>query len=124
MNKIVNMVANIPVRSVKPMRYGSYVKDEMSVEDIFKCICGRAIVDEVLKDGTLVRLDLNNYNTDNEPVAATDTVEVEQTKTMSRKEAKAAAKMNLMDKVEVSDDTPTATDAPTEEETVDITDKK
>ena len=120
MNKIVNMVANIPVRSVKPMRYGSYVKDEMSVEDIFKCICGRAIVDEVLKDGTLVRLDLSNYNTDNEPVVATTTVETEQAKTMSRKEAKAAAKMNFVDKVEVSD-TPTTTDASTEEETVDIT---
>lgn len=65
MIKNVNIKANIPVRSVRPMVYGNILNIQMDTGDIFKCICGRAIVDEILVDGSLIRLDLNNYDKDN-----------------------------------------------------------
>ena len=72
MNKLVNIHASIPVRDVTPPIYGEVMRCTMSTDDIFKCICHRALVDEVLSDGSIVRLGLNNYNKVNEVTPLTD----------------------------------------------------
>lgn len=66
MTKTVNIQATIPVRTLAYPICGVIKNIEMEVGDIFKCICGRAFVDEILSDGTLVRLGMENYNKDNE----------------------------------------------------------
>ena len=68
MIKRVNINATIPIKTITPPIYGKLYNVKMSVGNIFKCICGRAIVDEILSDGKLVRLTLSNYSADNEPV--------------------------------------------------------
>lgn len=71
MSKIVNIDVRNPIRSLRtPLSVGKYYNVEMSVPDIFSCICARAYVDEVLSDGSLLRLDLTNYFKDNNPIAA------------------------------------------------------
>lgn len=65
--KKVNIEVKVPIRSLRmPLSVGKYYNVEMSPSDIFKCICGRALVDEVLSNGTTLRLDLKNYNKDND----------------------------------------------------------
>lgn len=66
MKKHVNVYATNPIRNIIPPLMGTYLNIEMDEIDIYKCICGRAIVDEVLSDGSLVRLDFNNYKKINE----------------------------------------------------------
>lgn len=65
MEKLVNISAKTPVRTLKVTIYGDIFGMNMSVGDIFKCICGRAIVDEILPNGEKVRLNMSNYNTVN-----------------------------------------------------------
>ena len=64
MNKIVNVRATVPVRTINPPIYGNVSKVEMSTGDILKCLCFRATVDEVLPDGSTVRLTMKNYAVD------------------------------------------------------------
>lgn len=68
MIKTVNINARIPVKSVTPPIYGVVKNVKMSSGDILKCLIRRAIVDEVLDDGSTVRLTMKNYFTDNGPV--------------------------------------------------------
>lgn len=68
MNKIVNIATRVPIRVLNVPIRGNVRKITMSVEDIFKCICQKAEVDEVLSNGKLLRLDLANYDKVNEPV--------------------------------------------------------
>lgn len=65
MRKIVNIYPSRPILSLKTPIYNNIVKADLSVGDIAVCIYSRAIVDEVLEDGTTVRLSLSNYNKDN-----------------------------------------------------------
>lgn len=67
MVKKVNVVARIPVRNVYPPLHGEYKGISMSPSNILKCILGRATVDEILSDGSTLRLNARNYNTDNTP---------------------------------------------------------
>lgn len=65
MKKKVNITPAFPIYTIVPPIVGSVKKMEMSTGDIARCIYRRAIVDEVLDDGSLVRLDLSNYDKDN-----------------------------------------------------------
>lgn len=65
MTKRVNIRTYIPVRSLTPPIHGTYNNIIMSTGDILKCLCKRAIVDEILPDGSTVRLTMKNYYTDN-----------------------------------------------------------
>lgn len=67
MVKKVNIRASVPIKDFKPPIYGTCNGIEMSTGDILKCLCKHAIVEEVLPDGSTVRLDMKNYYTDNAP---------------------------------------------------------
>lgn len=65
MTKRVNINAPIAIRSITPPIYGVCKNIIMSTGDILKCLCKRAIVDEILPDGSTIRLNMRNYYTDN-----------------------------------------------------------
>ena len=65
MTKRVNINAKVAIRDVKPPIYGTLNNVVMSTGNILKCLCKRAIVDEILPDGSTVRLTMKNYYTDN-----------------------------------------------------------
>ena len=84
MIKKVNIRASVPIKDFRPPIYGTCNGIEMTTGDILKCLCKRAIVDEVLPDGSTIRLDLKNYYTDNThktttEVPAADKVQVVET---------------------------------------------
>lgn len=83
MIKKVNIKASVPIKDFRPPIYGTCNGIEMTTGEILKCLCKRAIVDEVLADGSTIRLDLKNYYTDNTPktieVPAADKVQVVET---------------------------------------------
>lgn len=66
MTKIVNVKAIYPITGVPQIIRGTLNKVEMSTENIFKCLCGRAEVTEVIGD-KLVPLNFDNYNKNNKP---------------------------------------------------------
>lgn len=65
MTKKVNVVARIPIRTVTPPMHGIYNGIAMTPANILKCLNHRAVVHEILSDGTKVLLTGKNYNTDN-----------------------------------------------------------
>jgi len=65
MVKKVNIFARIPIRTVTPNLYGKHEGLMMSPGNILKCIIHKAVVDEVLNDGSTIRLTMKNYNLDN-----------------------------------------------------------
>lgn len=77
--KKVNVAARTPVIvSSLPVPIRGTVRNiVLSEQDIFKCITQKAIVDEVLSNGSLVRLSLSNYNKVNEVVVKKEPVVVE-----------------------------------------------
>lgn len=64
--KIVNINARIPVKTVSPPIYGVKNGIEMSISDILKCLTRRAIVHQVLSDGSLIQLTTKNFREDYE----------------------------------------------------------
>ncbi len=66
MIKLVNVKAIYPITGVPQIIRGTLNKVEMTTENIFKCLCGRAEVTEVIGD-TLIPLDFTNYNKNNKP---------------------------------------------------------
>ena len=65
MTKRVNINAKVAIRDVKPPIYGTLNNVVMTTGNILKCLCKRAIVEEILPDGSTVRLTMKNYYTDN-----------------------------------------------------------
>ena len=65
MTKRVNVKAPVAIRNITPPIYGTCKDIVMTTGDILKCICKRAIVEEILPDGSTVRLNMSNYYTDN-----------------------------------------------------------
>ena len=63
--KRVNITTRVAVRTTNPPICGTLKDVEMTTGDILKCLCKRAIVDEILPNGRLARLNMNNYYTDN-----------------------------------------------------------
>jgi len=68
MMKVINLYTRAPITALSVPIRGTAMGLHLHVKDIFKCMCQKAVIDEVLKDGSLVRLDMANYNTNNEPV--------------------------------------------------------
>lgn len=66
--KRVNIYAPVAIRTITPPIYGTCNDIMMTSGDILKCLCKRATVEEILSDGTKVRLTMKNYCLDNEPV--------------------------------------------------------
>ena len=75
-SKKVNIYALKRPVTLKIAIRGTVYGMTLPVEDIFKCICQKAKVEEILSDGSLVQLNFQNYNTDNENVVAKDTTTV------------------------------------------------
>lgn len=65
MTKRVNIRTTMAVRNINPPICGTCNNVIMSTGDILKCLCRRAFVEEILPDGTTVRLNMKNYYTDN-----------------------------------------------------------
>lgn len=65
MTKKVNVVTRTAVRNITPPISGSYKNIIMSTSDILKLLCKRALVEEILPDGSTVRLTMKNYYLDN-----------------------------------------------------------
>lgn len=63
--KTVNVDARIPVNTVTPKISGYVAGISMTTADILKCIIRKALVDEILPNGKLLRLNMQNYYTDN-----------------------------------------------------------
>ena len=63
--KTVNVDARIPVNTVTPKISGYVAGVTMTTADILKCIIRKAMVDEILPNGKLLRLNMQNYYTDN-----------------------------------------------------------
>ena len=70
MIKKVNVAARTPVvvSSLPAPIRGNVRNINLNEQDIFKCLTQKAIVDEILSNGSLVRLSLSNYNKVNEVV--------------------------------------------------------
>lgn len=66
--KRVNVkVQNGPgVYSINPPIVRNAMNIELSVGDIQRCIWCKAIVEEILKDGSVIRLNLNNFDKNND----------------------------------------------------------
>ena len=65
MTKRVNVRTVVAVRTINPPISGTVSNVIMSTSDILKCLCRRAIVDEVLPNGKTIRLNMRNYYLDN-----------------------------------------------------------
>lgn len=65
MTKRVNINAPVAIRTITPPIYGRVSNIVMTTGDILKCLCKRAVVDEILPNGSTVRLTMKNYYTDN-----------------------------------------------------------
>lgn len=67
MVKKVNIIAQIPIRTVYPTIYGTYKGIYMSPVNILKCLMFKAKITEILPDGSELPLNMYNYNTINNP---------------------------------------------------------
>lgn len=86
--KKVNITTNRPItRVVKVPIRGNIFGAHLTINEIRGCIMGHGIVDEILSDKSLVRLDLTNYNMDNEAA-----LQAGKTKEQDTKEALEAQK--------------------------------
>ena len=65
--KRVNVKICGPIYTVNPPITRTVLDTELSVGDIRNCICAKATVEEILNNGKIIRLDLYNYNKDNQP---------------------------------------------------------
>lgn len=65
MTKHVNVRATVAVRNTNPPMYGTYKNIIMTTGDILKCLVKRAFVEEILPDGSTVKLNYKNYYLDN-----------------------------------------------------------
>lgn len=65
MYKKVNIYPQTPITNIRPPIRSVTKKVTRSEEDIRACIIARAKVEEILPDGSIIRLNLTNYNTNN-----------------------------------------------------------
>ena len=64
--KLVNIYPTRPIAAITPTIRNPIINQKMNVGDIRLCLLQRAKVEEILKDGTTVQLDLNTLYLDNE----------------------------------------------------------
>lgn len=77
--KVVNIYPTMPVTRVTPPLRTVAKNVSRPISYIRACIMSRAMVDEVLPDGTTVRLGLHNYDKNNYVVTSTKTPAVDET---------------------------------------------
>lgn len=65
MYKKVNIYPQTPITNIRPPIRSVTKKVTRSEEDIRACIIARAKVEEILPDGSIIRLNLTNYNINN-----------------------------------------------------------
>lgn len=65
MNKVVNIYPKTPVLTVNPPIRCAVRRVTKPLNDIRECIIARAVVEEVMSNGTTIRLNLNNYDKNN-----------------------------------------------------------
>ena len=65
MIKRVNVRTNTAIRNIEPPIYRSRDDIKLSTRDIKMCLLHGAYVYEILNDGSTIRLNLNNYNREN-----------------------------------------------------------
>lgn len=65
MTKRVNITTTVAIRNINPPLCGTYKNIVMSTGNILKCLCKRAIVEEILPNGSTIRLNMKNYYLDN-----------------------------------------------------------
>ena len=65
--KLVNITPVFPITSTNPPIRVPVKRVYMKPDDIRKCIIARAKVEEILSDGTTIRLGMSSCFTDNEP---------------------------------------------------------
>ena len=70
MYKIVNIKTTRPIRTIRPAILQSVEGIKLTVGDIRRVIYSRALVDEVLSDGSTVRLTLDSSDKVNEKIKA------------------------------------------------------
>lgn len=80
MTKKVNIYPSTPIVNVQPVIRSIVKNATKDLDTIRKCIISRAKVEEVLPNGELVRLDLNNYDKDNTFANAKETTPVDEKK--------------------------------------------
>lgn len=127
MTKRVNIRTTVAVRTVNPPISGTKTNIIMSTSDILKCLCRRAVVEEILPNGKTIRLNMNNYYLDNG--AGLDAYNTTPNKVEAKSEPKPEIKnvnanvVSSADIENVVDPEPVAEETITEpnEETVEVT---
>lgn len=66
MKKRVNIETCIPLTIFQSPIVGKVMNLELTTDEIYSCICQKALVEEILSNGSTVALDFSNYATDNE----------------------------------------------------------
>lgn len=78
LTKVVNIYPSTPITGVNPPIRSAVRHVTKSVKDIRACIMGRAKVEEILPNGSVIKLGLDNYDKENyvvsEDVVANNTV--------------------------------------------------
>lgn len=65
--KVVNIYPSMPITSVNPPIRSTVKRVTKSVDEIRACLMARAVVEEILSDGKIVRLNIGNYDKCLEP---------------------------------------------------------
>lgn len=65
--KKVNIYPRTPILTMNPVIRTTTLGVTMTYDQIRNCIMGRALVDEILSDGSTIRLTLGNYKEKNNP---------------------------------------------------------
>jgi len=79
MKKKVNVYPTIPIMGTNPPILGITYATELSIGDISLCIFARAKVEEILKNGEILPLNLSNYDKDNNKDIVVEKVKQEET---------------------------------------------
>lgn len=87
MIKTVNITATRPILSFHVPIRGTISNVKLSTEDILKVICQKGIVDEILEDGTIIRLSMSNYAKDNSHLSKTYAKKMKEQKEREAEEA-------------------------------------
>lgn len=62
LTKVVNIYPSMPITGVNPPIRSSVKRVTKSINEIRTCLMSRAIVEEIMPDGTTVRLNISNYD--------------------------------------------------------------
>ena len=72
MNKKVNIYPSMPITRVNPPIRSSVRRVTKSVEEIRICLLSRAVVEEILPNGEIIRLNMGNYDNCNNTCTTED----------------------------------------------------